>query len=490
MPPTTSRKLTPTQLVLAFVALFALFFISRSQNILWGDIFCLRGNEFDSYRDTATAYSFIGWNHLYPLYYRLTQMLIGLFGYSDTVIRLVPWTATMISLPVFCLMLRNRYSDATALSFAILLLFSPIHLLYSANARAYSLAFLLLGIFFLTLSDYFMKGRLTQRQIFILSLSGIGATISHNSAIIPLGAALVFFTGHAILNKKLPAKTLAILAAVFCALGAIAFSILARHLTDADIDLIRPLKVWAGVINEIEFPLFVLVVGYGGFLAVSRRRRDLFFLFSVIIISFAAVFAIGTLDPKIANRYLYTSLPPFFFIGAICIGEISQRFPTAPEHWLVTIVLAGLIGAANLLELADFYRDGDRYNYKAAIDWVEKRAAPNDLLLGPNVPGIPQLPRINLYTSGKIATTVFVKSLTRIEDETFTAIPDHIDLQRMCLPNGNLWFITREDTNLCPPGDNTLFCQIATKTASIGIQRFDHHRWMLDIYTTTLPACR
>ena len=279
MPDTLSQdvgwqKSQPVIFYCILVLLFAIFFISRSHNIIWGDTLSLRGNEFDSYRDTATAYSHITAKHPFPLYYRVTQLLVGIFGYSDTVIRLFPYATTLLSFAVFFWMLDRRYSLTAATAWAVLLIFSPIHLLYSANARSYAISFFLTGLFCLLLAEYFRRERLDRRQIIGLCASGGLAVISHSSTIIPLGVSLVFFLLMTLCRKKLPVSVYAFMGVAMTSMALVALPVLSRRLAAADFNLGRATLPIFGVVNEVGLPLFLFSIVYGVYLSAKHRRMD------------------------------------------------------------------------------------------------------------------------------------------------------------------------------------------------------------------------
>jgi hypothetical protein len=494
MPDTLSQDVgwQKTQQVIFYctlVLLFAVFFISRSHNIIWGDTLSLRGNEFDSYRDTATIYSHITAQHPFPLYYRVTQLLVGIFGYSDTVIRLFPYATTLLSFAVFFWLLDRRYSLTAATAWAVLLIFSPIHLLYSANARSYAISFFLTGLFCLILAEYFHRQRLDRRQIIGLCASGGLAVISHSSTIIPLGVSLVFFLLMTLCRKKLPVSVYAFMGVAMTSMALVALPILSRRLAAADFNLGRATLPIFGVVNEVGLPLFLFSTVYGAYLCAKHRRMDVLYFLGVIVLSFAAILLLGTLDPKVENRYLYVTLSCFFFIGAFCVEDLVARFKTRAEQTLMTVALSGVLVAANAFQLVDFYRDGDRYNYKAAVRYVEAKAGMEDLLLSSELPFVPDAPRLTMYTA-HLPVRVFQKAEGKIRDETYAGLEDYLDTSRMCLKKGNLWYIMREGEAFCPEGDQTIFCRTSHKVKSIGIQRYDHHRWYLDIYKSDLPACQ
>lgn len=469
--------------------LFAVFFLSRSQNIMWGDIFSLRGNEFDSYRDTATAYSRITATHVFPLYYRITQLLVALLGPSDVAIRLFPYATTLLSFLVFFWILDRRYSLTAAAAFAVLLIFSPIHLLYSANARSYAISFFLTGLFMLLLAEYFQQERMSRRQLAGLCISGGLAIISHSSTAIPLGASLIFFLLFTLSRRKLSATVYACMGTALVGMALIAVRILSERLVEADVSISRAVYPIFGAMNEVEFPLFLFSTVYGIYISVEYRRMDVLYFLGVIAMGFTGIFLLGIVDPKVESRYFYATLPCFFFVGALCIDDLAGRYTRRAERAMVAAMLSSVLIVANAFELVDYYRDGDRYNYKAAVRYVKAHAGPEDLLFSSELPYVTAAPRLTIYAD-LLPVRVFQKAGTTIKDDTYAGLEDYLDTAHLCRKKGNFWYIAREGELFCPEEDQTLFCRTSRKVKSIGIQRYDHHRWYLDIYKSDLPACQ
>lgn len=75
-----------------------------------------------------------------PLYFWLLHFVIGLFGDSETALRLVSAVAGAVTVPLAALLIRElRESDRVAIFGAALLALSPLHLWYSQEARPYAL---------------------------------------------------------------------------------------------------------------------------------------------------------------------------------------------------------------------------------------------------------------------------------------------------------------------------------------------------------------
>lgn len=95
-----------------------------------------------------------------PLFYWLTHIMLH-FGYSEFVLRFIPCHAGVLTIPAMYLLLREIYDGTAGLIAAFMIAISPWHIMYSVEARAYTLALL-----FFTLSlIYFVRSmRLDKKE--------------------------------------------------------------------------------------------------------------------------------------------------------------------------------------------------------------------------------------------------------------------------------------------------------------------------------------
>ncbi|MDH7593397.1 MAG: glycosyltransferase family 39 protein [Methanomicrobiales archaeon] len=136
-----------------------------------------------------------------PLFYWIEHAMLS-FGESEFVLRIIPAIAGILTIPVFYLLGREVQDRNTGLVAAALLAFSPFHLFYSQEARAYSFMLLLLSLAFLFFLRGMRSGELREWILF-----GIIASLSfwvHFYALVPVAIlfSVAILLGLADLRKQ------------------------------------------------------------------------------------------------------------------------------------------------------------------------------------------------------------------------------------------------------------------------------------------------
>ncbi|HEY3011458.1 MAG TPA: glycosyltransferase family 39 protein [Gemmatimonadales bacterium] len=354
-----------------------------------------QATEMFTLRDSATPQ----FQNPRPLGYLLNYFLVRPFLPLDEFgLRLLPAVFGVLAIPAFYLVCRRLVGTRAALFGTLLLTVSPLHILYSQLARYWSLVFFLSAIYPYAL--YLGIRERDRRALAVGLVTGVLAVLAHPVTILLVGGPALLLVGRlrgehvaGVWNQK-TARWTVLLVLIVAVLVAVRFvpvlqSWIAEHdkhpgsgqflLRSPAPPGLKQIFYILAYVESLTLPL-VLIGALGIYLLWKERDRPLaLFLASVAVFPIAFLCLVSLRTP-VSIYYLLPTVP-VFFIGAGSfldrLFEISREFR---PRWLLPATVAAVVIAAGAPTLISDYRDGRRFNFRAAAKWLEQRMAPGDVV--------------------------------------------------------------------------------------------------------------
>lgn len=350
-------------------------------------------DEMFTLRDTiGTGWRFHGMT--YPLSYILIGMSMGALGVSEWSARLVPALFGIATPAMVYLLGRRSFGELPSIFAAAIIAISPWHLYWSQMARFYSLT-----VFFSTASILVLYRGLEENRKSHVAAAGILmalATISHYSALLVLGAVAVYVALIRVMNWSRPRGLNLTNSLIFLApfiLGAVvagakAGKLLAMyaggHPTGTTFS--NPLTGGAYMVVSLAYriePAIALLALVGIWLGLKRRDRGTMFLACTIVVPVLFLIVCGVLSHA-ENRYAFVVLPAAAILAGSALSSISRSLWSGSR---VLAIAVPLVVALPLLQHDVSYfgsfSNGERWNYRAAADYLRSHARPGDVVYSP-----------------------------------------------------------------------------------------------------------
>ncbi len=333
----------------------------------------------------------------YPLSYLILRGMLGVLpATSEGWLRLPFVFFGIAAIPAVAFVGRALVGTRAALIAALLLALSPWHVYWSQNCRSYSMV-----LFFSMLAMGAYQVASQQRSLLfgILSLAlTVVAGLCHTSAYLVL-AALIAFAGLSRLLSTGSAKADLVRRPLerwlpWIILGTILLlsPLLMGGLTyfqraKPDFSLGHMVQT---VVYFVRVPL-ILLAACGCALLMSRDDRPALFLMCWIVAPLVVLGIAASAVFKVTAQYAFYTLPAFCLLA----GYAATQFKTGElrRPWLARAMSAVPL----LIVLADsaaygflYYtsQHGDRPNWRAAKDWIEREPGRTKLVLTTNGPSM------------------------------------------------------------------------------------------------------
>ena len=321
----------------------------------------------------------------YPLFFWLERGMVELFGTGEFALRLLPAILGILTVPLLYLAFRKAAGERAAFWGALLLALSPWHLFWSQNARYYTLLMVEALVMFRLAWAWWEGGG--WKHLAGLALVGLAGLMTQYTLLLAWPALMLYplvarLTGHARDGRFawrrifLFAGALA-LPALLAAGRMIAFSgefaSIPRHYGD------NPLRLVAALAFRLGLPICVAVlIGAIAGLRMPDMQRRRFALFAVSCAAVPALLAaLASFKVIATSYYVFFALPMFLLLAGLALEEIPRRGRMA--------LVAGLLLAAFYAQGLALYftvHHGDRIRWREAVEFVQKRIAPGDRIIG------------------------------------------------------------------------------------------------------------
>lgn len=337
----------------------------------WGDeVFSLSGQSDGFIRSTTVS---------------LIQLTTQLMGESEWSARLVPALIGTLSVPLMYFPLSRAAGRRVALISASLLAVSTWHLYWSQNARFYILLSLLYTFAFL---GYFISLEEDNPWLMVLSVVCFGLAAKERLLallLIPvlIGYTLILFLPKVPKPTGLRARNLAIF---FIPIGIIGGAFAWPFLRDVPgwLDGFgrinnNPFWLAAGTFYYISLPV-VFIAGFSALYFIRRGNRLAFLASLGAALPLLAVMVLS-LFHYTANRYVFISLTSFIILAGMGLSELFSLLE-GDRRLLAFAILMLALGVSLGDDILYFrYQNGNRDNWKAAFEYIDRNDAPGDLVV-------------------------------------------------------------------------------------------------------------
>lgn len=353
-----------------------------------------------------------------PLFYWLEHGML-LFGASEFVLRLLPALLGILTIPVVYLIGKEFRDRNVGLIAAALLAFSPFHIFYSQEARAYApMLFFSLALLF-----YVKAGKANETRSWLLfGLFSAAAFWMHFYAVVPVAVlilhALVTRAGS-IRDARNPAIALAAFTAASLPLLIVTVDLfLARTSSAPTFGVQGPDVVYQTLLEASGHSISVLVPFLLLFLvgvACTWRedRGGALLLVFMMFIPLAASLVLSSRMPMIPRYLIY--LLPVYFVG------IASAYPAlcalVRERWAVAIFIAAAVLVA-VPFLATYYTIPQKNDWRGFSAELDGMTGDGDLVVV--LPSYTTLP-LDYYYSNATDGTLEIGATT---EEDLEAIRD------------------------------------------------------------------
>jgi hypothetical protein len=340
------------------------------------------------------------WTNSRPLGYLLNHYLVGTFRPLDELgLRLLPALFGVLAVPAMYLVGRRVTGTRAALFSALLLTFSALHVFYSQFARYWSLVFLLCLIY---PSAFYLAVRERSRVALAVGIvSVILAVLAHPVSILLVGGpaiwlALRYLRPH-YLRQAWAYRSFRWGAVLAAGLGAVLIAWvvplfrgwIAMHDQNPGMGqfllgpkkgpVVKQVVLLTAYVESLTLP--VVLAGLLGIYMLWRERdRTLaIFLFSVAVFPLAFIALVSARTP-VSTFYLLPAAPAFFLGAGVFVDRLFGVEWNLRPRWLIPAALLLIIIVAGLPTLASQYRNGRRFDFRGAAQWIEPQLTQGDII--------------------------------------------------------------------------------------------------------------
>lgn len=335
-----------------------------------------------------------------PLMYLLNHYLINpILPLNEFSLRLLPATFGVLGIPVLYLVTRRLVGTRAALFAALLLALSGLHVYYSQFARYWSLVFMLCAIYPYAI---YLGFRNRNRRLVGLGVAvGALAVLAHPASVLPAGGLALWLTSVYLRPTKLTnfwrergvRWGLLILGLLVVGAGLRFIPLLRAWIVERDTiprgEFLLSLPVTPGVKQVLylfayveSLSLALALTGIMGlYLLWQRRDRSLAVLLGCMFVFPIAFLVLLSFRTPVSTFYLVPTLPIMFIAAGVLLDHVAGVDWGLRPRWLVAAALAILIVAAGAPTLISQYRDGRRYDFRGAANWLQSRLGAGDIVL-------------------------------------------------------------------------------------------------------------
>lgn len=352
-----------------------------------------------------------------PLFYWAEHFILN-FGNSELILRLIPAISGTLSIPLVFFIGRLVLDRHAGVIAAVLLTVSPFHIMYSQDARSFTLLLLIVCVALVFYLKGIFSGSL--RSWILFGIFSALAFWLHFYVIIFIATLfLLVLCLNQYINKGFKkSKPLIVSLALFIA---ISLPLIFQFLYSIDLKLmegaigLRGLgfvgaAFWEylgpGVLEMIPFLLF-FAIGYYFFLKTDRRR---FIIISVMLIIPFIVSCLLSEAIAMYPRYLIFLMPIFLVIVAASYKPLlALKGPKLAYAFVLVLV------SVNAITLSSYYTTPSFQDWKGIAPIVQNMTADQDIVVV--VPGWMVLPFDYYYSHDEDHTSEFgVSSVAELDN--------------------------------------------------------------------------
>jgi mannosyltransferase len=345
-----------------------------------------------------------------PLFHWIEHFML-FFGNSEYVLRFVPALLGAFTIPLFYLIGKEMYDRNAGIIAAAVLAFSPFHVLYSQDARAYTTV-----LFFFSIALFFFLSGLRTGKRSDWGVFGIFSALAFwTHFYVFIAIAILFIYAIFSLGRKngwkIPTFTGWILSVVVFLIATLPLLIVTVHLflirTSAPptygargFDAIQLTFIqfsgYTIYLTAIFIVLFVL-----GLVQLFKVRKDTFILSVLVIMGTLLASYIFSFVMPMIPRYLIFMLP-FFFVPIASSYHIFFRATKTP---MIVYIMIILILAVCIPQLYSYNTTYSKEDWRGLAQNLQGATQPGDVIVA--VPTYVQMP-LEYYYSNSTDGTIIV----------------------------------------------------------------------------------
>jgi mannosyltransferase len=335
-----------------------------------------------------------------PLLYFLNHYVVAPFvPLNEFGLRLLPALFGVLAIPGFYAVSRRLVGTRSALFATFLLTVSPLLVIFSQFARYWSLVFLLCAVYPYAL---YLGVKERDRGMLILGLvTLVLACLAHPASVLLIGGPgiwLMFtYLRPRYLRRAWDQKVVRwgmIAALVVAIVIAVRFvPILLRWVAVHDTmgpfgqyllgpklaPGLKQLKYLLAYAEGLTLP--VAVTGAVGVYILAKRGNRTLAIYLASVALFPIIFlTLVSLRTPVSIYYLLPTTPVFFIGAGVFLSRMFEVDWGLRARWLVPATVLLVILDAGTPTLISQYRNGRRYDFRAAARWLEQRLTPSDVV--------------------------------------------------------------------------------------------------------------
>jgi 4-amino-4-deoxy-L-arabinose transferase-like glycosyltransferase len=335
-----------------------------------------------------------------PLLYFLNYFLVRPFLPLDEFgLRLLPAVFGVLAVPIFYVICRRLLGSRAALLGALLVAVSPILVYYSQFARYWSLVFLLCSVY-----PYAIYIGLRERNGAYLALGIVTcvlAVLAHPVSVLLVGGMGIWILATYLKREHLArlwnrssVKWPVLLFVLLTGFAAIRSVTLLRgwitahdtRQTTTEFLLSVPSKpglkqvlYMAGFVDGLTLAL-VLSGALGIYLLWRERDRSLALFLTLVFLLPVVFLTLLSFRTPVSTFYLVPTIPVVFMGAGFFLDRLSRLQWNLRPAWLLPAALTLLILAEGAPTLLSQYRDGRRYDFRGAAQWLDENLTSDDVI--------------------------------------------------------------------------------------------------------------
>ena len=335
-----------------------------------------------------------------PLLYFLNHYLVAPFRPLDELgLRLLPAIFGVLAVPAFYFVARRLVGIRAALFATLFLTVSPLLVIFSQFGRYWTLVFLLSAVYPYAL---YLGVRERNRGALLLGVvTGVLATLAHPVTVLLIGGPALWLMVTYLRPRHLrplwsrPAvRWGAVIALILLVVVGVRFvPILHGWISTHDTKgafgqyllappLARGLKQLKYLLAFAEgLTLTLTLAGVVGIALLWQGRDRILAVFLASVALFPIVFlTLVSLRTPVSTYYLLPTTPVFFLGAGVFMDRIAEVDWRVRPRWLMPAAVLALLLHAGMPTLVSQYRNGRRYDFRAAAHWLQKRLTPGDVI--------------------------------------------------------------------------------------------------------------
>lgn len=407
-----------------------------------------------------------------PIGVALQALTYQVFGTSEWQARMGVAIAGTLAIPLIVWFVAALSGHTTAMILGGILLFSPWHLFESQNNRIYSFAFLFVSVALLAAA---LAWKQKQRSWAIVAgiLSAVALATFNFTILLPLGLGTFVVAERLLWKTPLPWRIIRtyLLSGGPLLLVSLAFAIIARQHWNGETPWgYSSLHTLLGLAFNLNWEI-ALFSGVGCLWCLWLNRDSTERLWVVLIVISVASALIAPRFTDFRPEYLFPMTLPFFLVTARMLAYLYELLKRQSRLLAMACVSAVLLGP--LPSWISYYADGNRYDYRAAAQFILKHQQPGDIIAA-DWPGI-----MRYYTQGTV----------KAADDVTRGFQPITTLEQYTVNGQRLWLVvTLNRQELTEEVEHWLW-QHAVRMTRIKQKRFDYHENITDVYLIS-PAIR